>query len=72
MIKQCSRASDIFLVNDWSCTKTSQSSTLTNHLNSIIPWGFKMTFSIFKRGCLLEMTKQPFSGDKIDSLACSP
>lgn len=51
MIKQCSSASDIFLVNDCSCTKTSQSSTLTSHLNSIIPWGFKMTFSIFKRGC---------------------
>jgi len=53
MIKQCNRAADIFLVNDWSCTKMSQSFTLTNHLNSIIPCSFKITSSIFKRGCWL-------------------
>lgn len=58
------RASDIFLGNKWSCRKTSYSSTLTNHLNSIIPWGFKITSSMFKRGCWLEMSKQPFSWDK--------
>lgn len=65
MIKQCNRTCDIFLVNDWSCRKTSQPSTLTNHLNSIIPRGFKMTSSIFKQACWLEISKQPFSWDKI-------
>lgn len=52
MIKEYNRESNICLVNDWSCTKASQSSTLTDHLNSIIHWGFKTALSIYKKGLL--------------------
>lgn len=61
MIKEYNRESNICQVNDWLCTKASQSSTLTDHLNSIIPWGFKIALSIFKRGCWLEVNGQPSS-----------